>query len=298
LATTLRDAIVTRQRANLATSITGGRLMYDAVLHTPRAARLLFRVSREAETTLRKAFRDSVGIFCLTDAELLRRLGEGPTRGIVVQIDLETGETGPVSKSLLHAIAGQSVLLHTALAPGSAQQIVTMAGRACDLRVSLDGFDELVRQTQMLLAKSAEPTAWQTIVDGVVPRIDSSIRDIVVAAAIRGERRLEVLSFANACRLPVRSLQARLSDSGSPTARELLGWSLSLHACWRLEMLRWTPKQVANAAGFHGLAALGGFLERHVGTRPREMKTPGTLALILARFVRSFRVAVALNGRG
>jgi hypothetical protein len=81
--------------------------------------------------------------------------------------------------------------------------------------------------------------------------------------------------------------------AGLLAAKKLLGWSLVLHTAWRIEILERAPKQAAYAAGFESSAALGEYLHRHAGVRPRELSRPGTFGALLGRF----DDALEMNGR-
>jgi len=61
----------------------------------------------------------------------------------------------------------------------------------------------------------------------------------------------------------------------------MLGWILSLHVLWRLDILRWTPKQAAAASDFRSVEAMSAFVARQTGCRPRAVMAAGGFERLL-----------------
>ncbi len=251
---------------------------------------LLFRVGAETEWQLRRAFGTNPGQFCRTDSDLVNRISGEEPYAVVLDTSACAGGTF-IGAAVLDAISGRKVLLRTELAPGGARQVVAVSRRTSDWQVSFIGCDDLTLQLRKLVSDPTNQGAGRTILAAALPVCDHTVHDLLAVAILRGDRRVPVGSFAILCGLPVRTLQARLHRCGGPAARDLLGWSLTLHACWRLEISGWPAKQVAAAAGFAQASALGEFLKRHVNARPRALQTPGSFSWLLHRFGELFRCA-------
>jgi hypothetical protein len=124
------------------------------------------------------------------------------------------------------------------------------------------------------------------LVQRLVPLAPEIAADIVATAAIAGHRRTLVPALAHLSGLSVRVLEAHLRKAWIVPAEDLLGLTVSLHALWRRDVLRWTSKHAADAAGFSSPDAWSSYVARHVGARPATLVRTGGFGALLDRCAR------------
>ncbi len=188
--------------------------------------------------------------------------------GIVWELSHDAGATiQPVSDDVLRVSEYVPLLLRVRLTAPVTREIARVSKVTSNVHISLRGIDSLEADVQRLLSDGTACIAEQSII-GKIERLHPRIRDIVVAAAVAGRRRVGVKDFASFCEMPVRTLEWRLQAANAPTARRLLGWMVALHTAWRMDGLGWPLKRAALAAGFSSPEALGNYIQRHAQMRP------------------------------
>lgn len=170
------------------------------------------------------------------------------------------------------------------LADVGARQLIQLARLIPCLRLSarsVDGFDDQIIDW---LPAPHQPTGEQAIINGLATARLTRRFALAVKAAVAAKRHMPVSAFATAIHVPQRTVEGRLRAEGSFEAWRLLGWSVSLHAFWRLEVRRWSLKRVAVSLGFGSAEALGSHLQRHLGERPRALLARQSFESILEAY--------------
>src|SRR5690606_22719209 len=132
---------------------------------------------------------------------------------------------------------------------GSARLIIVLSLRTLRMRdvnflsthcphaeVVINGIDSLGRMVQMGARHNAEQ-GYTQILTPLAPVYAEPMRSIVARAVLVARRRIAVAAFAAQCGIAPRTLEVRCKCGGAPEPRALLGWILSLHVVWRLDML-------------------------------------------------------------
>jgi hypothetical protein len=117
----------------------------------------------------------------------------------------------------------------------------------------------------------------------------SSVGSLLHRALLLTHQRTSVTRLAAICGLATRTVEWRLSTSGYPKARAVLGLLTSLHALWQIDVLGMTLKRAAASTGFESAASLSDFIQRHVGMRPLiacECGGASVAAALLAHMVK------------
>jgi hypothetical protein len=148
-----------------------------------------------------------------------------------------------------------------------------------DLRLSLRGYDDLSSCVGRLQLPMIQEGARRAIVSRAVSQAPDPVLDVVVGAAIAGERRTSVPDLAALCGVSVRRLEERLASARLPSAKRLLMGMLAAHTHWRIARLGWSGKFVAGQAGFESGDALSRRLKRATGAGLGELRKSGAAAL-------------------
>jgi hypothetical protein len=253
--------------------------------------RVLFRVSSLQQRLILAAARPYTAVFCQSDHQFCDLLNSQHTALVWESSSRMRHGRDPIPRDVVTAAGRLPLLVHAELGRANAEMITRLGRQAPDSRVSLEGFDTLVDDIDAMLINPSETPADHVVISCTIDGIDPSIRDIMLCAAIAGKRRIVVTELARGCQCSVRHVEARLHRAGVPGPRRLLGLSLSLHTAWRLEVLEWSAKKTAGAAGLESLAALGGYVQRHSGSRPRALRRAGAFDALLHHFLRIFSIA-------
>ena len=159
------------------------------------------------------------------------------------------------------------LLLRFELRNGSVRRMLAHYDESADVRFSLRGFDALSQCVAWLVRSTEDETARSAIVSRLAPVARPAVADIVVGAAIVGERRSTVRQLAGLSHVSSRTVDERMAAAHVMPAKKLLMRMLVLHTQWRVSRLGWTPKRAAAAAGFPSADALARRMERSVGLR-------------------------------
>jgi len=252
--------------------------------HSSSGGQVLIRVSPTERRRLEPRLDLTVGRFADSDDAFISSL-QSDVRSVVWEIESGVTRTYPRLRSAVLDIATKiPLVIRSDLHESAVQEFDGIAARAVDCRFSVPGIDDLASQIDAMASGQRDDSACRVILARWTSDAPSLTKHIGVAAVIAGRRRMGVRSFADACRRPLRTLEWRLRCAGTLPPAELLALCTCLHAAWRLDVLGWTPKRTAIESRFSNSAALGNFLERHTGMRPREIVHRKTFDDLLERF--------------
>jgi len=203
---------------------------------------------------------------CFTARELGRVLATQTVRGVVCELRDSTGaDVASVFRSQDCRSAMPPILTVMSLTPANAHLILNLIEGGLNVRPILRGYDDLGRIVRQVWERRDSDDAQSAMLRSVAGAIPPSVYDIVVGSIVVGATRCSVNAFATKCRVSTRTLERRIGAGGLLPARRLLGWSLALHAMWRIDMLEWPIKKVATAAGFASSDAFATYFARHTG---------------------------------
>lgn len=221
---------------------------------------------------------------CRTEGEILRALTEGPVAAVLWELGARATHGLPHAAAALRAAAPSlPLIVEMQLSRTAARQLLTIAALEPAPRVVIRGVDRLEVVVEEVLEHGSEPGAHGEIACTLLPLVPSGAIDIVATAAVVGHRRSSVARFARICGLSSRTVEWRLQVARLPVPVKLLGWMLSLHGLWRLDVLGWTAKRVAAAAGFETANVWSNYVERHTGSRPSAHLRDDGFASLLRR---------------
>jgi AraC-like DNA-binding protein len=116
----------------------------------------------------------------------------------------------------------------------------------------------------------------------VAPR---NVLGILTGALALCRHRIHLEDLAEACEIPVRTIQWRFARAFERGGGDLIGWSISLSTIWMLEVLNWPLKECARRIGFGDTSTLAAYVARHVGQRPRQILASGGFDLLSRRWL-------------
>jgi hypothetical protein len=231
----------------------------QAILETVGEARTVFAPNPQSLTRLAADPRTAALIL---DVQLI---GAAPMRELV---DLLARRSRPIP-----------VLLRFALNPHAIRLALSCEPRCHDLRLSLRGYDDLSSCIARLETPMLQEGARRAIVTRAATHAPDRVLDVVVGAAIAGERRTSVRDLAALCGVSVRRIEERLASAGLPSAKRLLMGMLAAHSHWRLSRLGWSGKLAAGQAGFQSGDALSRRLKRATGAGLDELRRSAAVTL-------------------
>jgi len=162
-----------------------------------------------------------------------------------------------------------------------ARQVLVLVSRFPDAEVLLVGLDDVLSCITRVMDGTKEHRAFQQMMRPLVTSVSAAVSDIVTTAVLAGHRRITVSTLARLFGLPPRTLVWRLRANEAPQARHMLGWILSLHVLWRLDILRWGTKHTAAVSGFRSVEAMSSFVARQTGCRPGVLLARGGFEQLL-----------------
>jgi AraC-like DNA-binding protein len=189
---------------------------------------------------------------------------------------------------LIHSVGPeQPVAIRARISRRRAADLVTLATKLDRLRLSIAACDEFAADIAWL-RRGAEHCAEHAVLRYIASRVLPSIRDIIVAAVIAGRRRVTARQLAIACETSRRTIESRLRDNAIAPPSKLVGWAVSLHAAWSLEVVEMSVNNAALASGFASQADFSNYILRHTGQRPSRLKSSGAEFLrLLEEFARN-----------
>jgi hypothetical protein len=244
---------------------------------------ITFLFSAEDRATVASAvFPRTISTFA-RETDLIAALRSTNVSAVVWELSASTADQ-------LHGVLevagglGIPVLLRTTLSTATARELVRLGAHVRDVRVSLAGYDDLILDVQHLLRCASTRSPALVILDRLKDRALTPGMEVVVASTILGKRRTTVRACGVALSVPVRTLEARLRAEGFPVARQLLGWSVSLHLLWRIDVLGYTLKTAADLGGFSSSEAASNYVERQVGYRPGLLRRASGFQSLLEQY--------------
>ncbi len=176
---------------------------------------------------------------------------------------------------------GTTFVLRGSLAVGLVRLVRTIAPTSAKIRLSLRPLP-IVTDLFDVLAGSGV-VADIPIIAGLSRLWPESAFPELIALVSCGSRRVGPVATAGACGCALRTLQWRLRTAGLPPASTLLGWMVTLHTMWRLEVLGWSLKRAASVAGMPDGRNLSEYVARHASARPRALLHKGGFHATVAR---------------
>ena len=233
-----------------------------------RVNRILCRVASGRRSQVLNRLRTSA-IICDTDAAAERALGANAVGRIVWEVSRAMPvRVEPVPRWLLEAAESLPLLLYADATPPAMRAVTGLARTASHLQIALIGYDDLDSTLRALANEPAWREADQSLVSRLAREASPLARDTVILAALISKRRSSVEQLAAVCAVAPATLRYRLRTAGAPPVRDVLGLLLCAHTIWRLNVLSWTPKQAAFAAGFASTSAFTNYIRRHAGATP------------------------------
>jgi hypothetical protein len=206
---------------------------------------------------------------CKNANEVIQSAERGDMRCAILDVCLAVGlMRDPRAHAALSSLP---VILRMSISPIEVREIVVAAEWLSRARVSLRGFDDIWCDLAQVLESDVEPTPEMKLIH-LLPECQTvPVRSIAIASVLLGRRRTGLPALSRACGVASRTIEWRLKRWRCGTAGELLGWSVALHALWRLDMLEWPLKRAAADADFADASTLSAYIKRHTGYRPAEI---------------------------
>ncbi|GIW50986.1 MAG: hypothetical protein KatS3mg081_0341 [Gemmatimonadales bacterium] len=229
-------------------------------------------VSDEALRELIRAGGSGEVRFAGDPAGLGRLVTEVRPRGLVVEV----GRPGLwKSHEVVGALAALDdlppVLVCWHPSVPAARELVGLSTLVSDLRVVVPGYEDVGLAVKGLVG-SVPSGGESVILRGVSPVLVPPSSQVVVGAVVAGRRRVWLSQLARCCGLSVRTMQRWLKGAGLPPPARLLGWCISLHALWWLDLQAWPERKVCQQMGFSSCSALSRYVKRHVGAAPAVLR--------------------------
>lgn len=255
---------------------------------------IVARVSAATQARLKHSGVPAELHFCETVAEVARASLRAPACIVWEVLPSDAARVELIPPEIIPMLSKSLPIVRVSVSRAHVRSITRLAEAIPELHVSLNGFDDLLFDIRQALNGDFLPEAYPVILPTLGDAIGPSVEDVVAAAVIVGRRRMSVGAFLARCGLKPRAVQRRLCQSGLPTLRGFLAWSMILHSVWRMEVLGFPAKRVADLAGYSGpgaTAALSELLNDHLGFRLRASCEPGTFAELMRQFGKAIRGA-------
>lgn len=216
-----------------------------------------------------------------TAAELLRLLDAQPCAAIACDVAAVAGEDlAALFARRVGGAAGPAVILRATGSRDVVPHLSHLRAGAAGAMLSLRSHSPIDFDVRAVLDGGSSSADLAILAGLGAPRAGFAA-EALVCAVVCGARRCTTHAFADAARLPTRTLQWRLARACLPEARDLLAWMLALHTLWRVDVLGWPYKRAALAASYDNPDALGTYIRRHVGGRPGALSRDGGFHAVL-----------------
>jgi hypothetical protein len=258
----------------------------------------LLRRRADRDAVCRATPRAASLVFCSGVRHLAELLGQRGTDVMCVISDLRDNGGAPAGSALRSTLVwgAPPVVLRTPLTASASRDVVRLASLGINVRLSLNGSDELIAEVSAAMTGDAAPDAQVAILRSMGASVPDFLQPLFLAAAVQGARRCPVTALAAGVGMSVRTAERRLKRAGWPSAHRLLGWSLLAHSIWRMDVLGYTPKQAARSAGFETRGALANLVQRHQRCTLNDLRAVGFDAFF-QRFAHELRDRPATGGR-
>lgn len=181
-----------------------------------------------------------------------------------------------------------AIVVRTALTDAAAADVIRFAAARITARVSIREIEPLADALRDALGGRVEPRADLAILERVGPLVPRRLGSFVMLCAASPSPRLHVARAAALLGVGRRTIEGRLARAALPPAHRIIGWCVSLHAAWQLDVLDRRPKQVSAFLGFASGAALANVLARYCGCSATSLREHGGFQSQLERFAALF----------
>lgn len=175
------------------------------------------------------------------------------------------------------------LVLRTSIVRAQVTTLTVLARYLTNARLSLRGHSVLRTDVDEVLDAGGRAGPDMLLLRELGDTLHGRVRPIVPAVLALSRRRTTVRELSRACHVPVRTMEWLLRRSGGFTPRWHLGWGAALYTVWRMEVLGWSFKRAAGAAGATDPGVLARYVERYTGQRPGYiLRTSGFRGLVTA----------------
>lgn len=244
-----------------------------------RDKKLLCRLSPSAETTVLALCRDyprCTVVHYSTDEHFraaIRQLAAEDVAGIIWEASAAVPRwPSHIPTEVIQLSIRVPVLVHAQSSGSVMRELVTLANRAADLRVSLVDFGDFEYECRTLLAGLPQTSATQPIMATIGPLVRGASTRILGTAAVASKRRISVSRLAAFLECTPGTLRRWVGSSG-PEPHHLMGLLTGLHVAWRRAILDWSVKRTAAETG-SAIAALDHYVRRHCRCRLADLTEP------------------------
>lgn len=229
-------------------------------------------------------------VFALIEASRLIRFRVIMTRARDVA-GVMTGE--PLGRALSGVVAPPLIIFQTARLPTPADARSIVALSLARLLVhpvftAVDSIDPALNRALGACQSDNACAAVLTSVQHELATLPISARPLLTGVILRGFPRTSVSALATSWSMNVRSLERMFALARLPAMSRLLNWSCCVQCAWYLDVLGWTRKRVAVAAGFASPQAFANFTMRNIGRSPSQLCVGGFGQLIV-EFIEMWR---------
>ncbi|GIW50974.1 MAG: hypothetical protein KatS3mg081_0329 [Gemmatimonadales bacterium] len=165
----------------------------------------------------------------------------------------------------------------------AARDLLQLSSLVSDVRVVVPGYEDAGLVVRGLV-EGVPAGAESVILRRVRTLLVAPSSRVVVGAVVAGRGRIWLDELGRCCGLFVRTMQRWLKGAGLPAPARLLGWCISLHALWWLDLQAWPEKKVCQQMGFSSCSALSRYVKRHVGAAPAVLRRKLGFAGLLDAF--------------
>jgi hypothetical protein len=245
----------------------------------PQQAVLLLPDEADRRTLIRSGVRELSFVSCRS-ADLLNQFITpnleavvcGPGMGLLEQRNL-------VEQIYASAI---TVVFRLELTEIAVAELVALARRMPTVRVSIrtapESHDLASDVCGLILESDCGPLGL--VMPRVAELLPAEAHRFVVAALVLGKRRIDVKSYAKACGIAPRSVQALHRRLGLPCPHRLLLWGQAFWVMWRMNLQAMGSKQAAFAGGFGTMSSMAVVLRSLTGESPMQIaRTSGIRGL-------------------
>jgi AraC-like DNA-binding protein len=230
--------------------------------------------------------------YCERPVGLWQLIAAGDVGAVILDLrDADDRPTVPTVLELRRVLPSLPVAVHATVDPvlanrGLAAVAATPGVFVVDWRED-ESFPATVRDTFAAAPPQNATTALLQTLDAVYPQLDnlvaSYLRTILLHARwpLRVHTAMELIDPTKR-----RTLDARLERANLPTAEQLIGWSLALHASWFMGLPGATVGSVATRLGFNDPSSLRSLFRAHIGMTAAAVIREGGFPYLAERWTR------------
>lgn len=221
-------------------------------------------------------------------ADLLRAVRTGEATMVLVSLVDGGGESLiKLIEEITSSVPHVPVIATTEFTPDAAGLLVR-AGRAGLADVVLTGRADSSSRLTELVKCHIEPLHLR-VSRALAASVPAHLQPALELCITRAADRPDVERLAHACGVHRRTLAASLQRCGLPSAGALISWGRLLRAAELLENPHRSIESAALSLNFPSASALHNLARRYAGATPREIRTGGGVAFVLAALARSIQ---------